>query len=42
LEIQRGNPVRVFQGSDFKNEKIVKNYKSKRQKLKQQLYNDSD
>lgn len=37
LNVQRGNPTRVFKGSDFKKEKAVKSYKSERQKLKQQL-----
>ena len=37
LNVQRGNPTRVFTGSDFKKEKVVKSYKSERQKLKQEL-----
>ena len=37
LNVQRGNPTRVFTGSDFKKEKIVKSYTSERQKLKQEL-----
>lgn len=37
LNVARGNPTRTFTGSDFKNEKTVKSYKSERQKLKQQL-----
>lgn len=37
LQIQRGNPVRTFEGSDFKKEKNSKNYKSERQKAKQEL-----
>jgi len=37
LNVQRGNPTRVFKGSDFRKEKVVKSYKSERQKLKQQL-----
>jgi peptide chain release factor len=34
LQIQRGDPVRVFHGSDFKKEKQINNYKKERQKLK--------
>jgi peptide chain release factor len=37
LNVQRGNPTRTFKGSDFKNEKVVKSYKSERQQVKQQL-----
>lgn len=37
LNVSRGNPKRTFMGSDFKNEKVVKHYKSERQKLKKQL-----
>src|SRR6187402_756256 len=37
LNVARGNPTRTFIGSDFKNQKVVKSYKSERQKLKQQL-----
>jgi peptide chain release factor len=36
LQIQRGNPIRVFQGSDFKKEKTVKGYKHERQRLKKE------
>lgn len=39
-EIQRGNPVRVFQGSDFKKQRVEKNFKSERQKLKRDLGRD--
>jgi len=35
--VQRGNPVRVFKGSDFKSQKKKKDYKSKRQQLKNDL-----
>ncbi len=34
LNLQRGNPVRVFKGTDFKHQKVDKSYKPKRQKLK--------
>lgn len=37
LKVQRGNPIRVFKGSDFKKEKVVKSYSSERQRLKQEL-----
>lgn len=42
LQIERGNPVRTFKGSDFKSEKQEKSYKSKRQKLKNDLRKDWD
>ena len=38
-ELQRGNPIRVFKGTDFKTDRSVANYKSKRQKLKHDLKN---
>lgn len=34
LNLQRGNPVRVFKGTDFKTEKTNKSFKPERQKLK--------
>lgn len=37
LQIQRGNPIRVFTGSDFKKEKISNNHKSERQKAKNNI-----
>ncbi|MFH6996768.1 peptide chain release factor H [Flavobacterium sp. FlaQc-57] len=40
LNIERGNPVRVFTGSDFKKNKIEKSYKETRQKLKNDLRNE--
>lgn len=42
LNVERGNPTRTFTGSDFKNQKVVKSYKSERQKLKQQLNHDRE
>jgi len=42
LNIPRGNPVRVFTGSDFKKNKVEKNYKGMRQKLKTDLRNESN
>jgi len=37
MQIERGNPVRVFRGSDFKKMKVEKGYKSQRLKLKNNL-----
>ncbi len=37
LKVDRGNPVKVFKGSDFKAQKKEKNYKSKRNQLKTDL-----
>ena len=37
LNVQRGNPIRTFKGSDFKKENVVKGYKSERQSAKQEL-----
>ena len=36
-ELERGSPVRVFKGTDFKTNKVNKSYKPKRQQLKQAL-----
>ncbi len=41
LNLQRGNPVRVFKGTDFKHEKTPKSYKQKRHKLKNDLKKQS-
>ncbi len=40
LSLERGNPVRVFVGSDFKKEKKTKSYKTKRNQLKNDLRNE--
>lgn len=40
LNIQRGNPIRVFTGTDFKKNKVEKSYKGIRQKLKTDLRNE--
>jgi len=40
LNIERGNPIRVFTGSDFKKNKVEKSYKGIRQKLKTDLRNE--
>jgi peptide chain release factor len=37
LNIQRGNPVRIFKGSDFKKNKKVKTFKKQRNALKNDL-----
>ena len=37
LTLQRGNPVQVFKGSDFKKNRIVKHYKKQRCALKNEL-----
>jgi len=37
LDLQRGNPIRVFKGGDFKQQKKVKTHKSTRQKVKNDL-----
>ena len=42
LNIQRGNPVRIFTGSDFKKNKEEKSYKGIRQQLKTDLRNESN
>lgn len=42
LNIQRGNPIRVFTGSDFKKNKVEKGYKGTRQKLKNDLRNENN
>jgi peptide chain release factor len=42
LNIQRGNPVRVFTGTDFKKNKVEKSYKGTRQKLKTDLRNENN
>lgn len=42
LKIQRGNPVRVFTGTDFKKNKEEKSYKGTRQKLKTDLRNENN
>ena len=39
MQIERGNPVRVFQGSDFKKQKVDKSYKKERLKYKNELRN---
>lgn len=42
LNLQRGNPVKIFEGSDFKSEQKAKSYKSKRNQLKNDLRKSMD
>ncbi|MWB94250.1 peptide chain release factor H [Flavobacterium sp. GA093] len=42
LNIQRGNPVRTFTGTDFKKNKVTKSYKGVRQQLKTDLRNENN
>ncbi|WP_109098290.1 peptide chain release factor H [Aquimarina sp. AU58] len=39
LNVQRGNPIRVFKGTDFKKKKVTKTFKNKRNQLKNDLHN---
>ncbi|WP_394748044.1 peptide chain release factor H [Spongiimicrobium salis] len=39
--LERGNPIRIFKGTDFKYKKEIKSYKSVRQQLKNNLKNTS-
>lgn len=40
LNVQRGNPVRTFSGSDFKNKPPEKGFKTERRRLKNDLRNE--
>ena len=40
LNIERGNPIQVFKGSDFKKKAVVKTYKKQRNTLKNELRNE--
>jgi peptide chain release factor len=40
LQVQRGNPIRIFEGSDFKSSKQVKSFKKERNQLKKELKNE--
>ncbi|MEW7278868.1 peptide chain release factor H [Aquimarina sp. 2201CG1-2-11] len=40
LSVQRGNPIKIFKGTDFKKVKKVKTFKNKRNQLKQDLQNE--
>lgn len=37
MQIERGNPIRTFEGSDFKKQKEIKKNKAERQRLKRDL-----
>lgn len=39
-DLERGNPVKVFTGMDFKAKKADKSFKTKRNKLKQELHKE--
>lgn len=39
LNIERGNPIQIFKGSDFKKNTIVKTFKKQRNTLKKELRN---
>ncbi|WP_397364062.1 peptide chain release factor H [Olleya sp. R77988] len=40
LTLQRGNPIKVFKGTDFKKNTIVKSFKKQRNTLKNELQNE--
>lgn len=40
MAVERGNPIRTFEGSDFKKLKIDKKFKQERQRLKRDLNNE--
>jgi len=40
IQIERGNPIQVFRGTDFKQVKKKKDYRSSRQRLSQELRNE--
>ena len=40
LTLKRGNPIKVFKGTDFKKKTIVKTYKKQRNTLKNELRNE--
>ena len=40
LAVERGNPIRTFEGSDFKKLKVEKKFKAVRQQLKNELKNE--
>jgi peptide chain release factor len=41
-QLERGNPVRTFKGSDFKPNHKIEKYKSSRKRIKQQVLNRMD
>lgn len=40
MAVERGNPIRTFEGSDFKKLKVEKKFKAVRQQLKNELKNE--
>jgi len=40
LSLERGNPIRVFKGTDFKKKKVRSSYKNNRNQLKNDLRNE--
>ena len=42
LNLERGNPVKVFSGKDFKKNNETKSFKNKRNELKKELRNELD
>lgn len=42
LSVERGNPKRIFTGSDFKNKPVVRDFKKERRRLKNDLRNEND
>lgn len=38
LQIQRGNPILVFEGTDFKKQRQIKTFKKERQRLKNEIF----
>lgn len=41
LQIERGNPIRIFEGTDFKKQKVEKKFKKERQRLKNELRHEN-
>lgn len=42
LQVERGNPIRTFEGSDFKKQKTETSYKKERQQLKKELNDENN
>lgn len=42
LNVERGNPIRIFSGTDFKKNKVEKSYKETRRQLKNDLRNENN
>lgn len=41
MQIERGNPIRIFKGTDFKKQKVEKKFKKERQRLKNELRHEN-